>query len=67
MKIHVYHHFCDEENKKLDQILKGQEEIKKLILQSVADPEIIKKLAADLDTSTNKLKEAVDKNTPAGG
>jgi hypothetical protein len=62
MKIHVYHHFCDEENKKLDKLIQGQEEIKTLIIQSVADPVKLQELAKKLDEGQKNLQEAIDKN-----
>lgn len=34
------------------------------LLAAQNNDEIINKAASDLDTSTNKLKEAIDKNTP---
>lgn len=63
MKIHIYHHSVNdcEEKSQLDRI----EEKLDQLLGSGSNDEAIKKAASDLDTSTNELKAAVDKNTPA--
>jgi predicted Zn-dependent protease len=62
MKIHIYHHFedCDTQ-KQLDRIEKKID----LLLSQQTDNAAIAKAASDLDVSTNQLKDAVDKNTPA--
>lgn len=60
----IHHHYIHNgDEQKLDQIIKGQEEIKALIIQSVTEPAKLKELAKKLDEGQNKLQEAIDKNT----
>lgn len=61
ININIYHHYPETErmlteiSKKLDQILKHQ-----------GDQAKLGQLADKLDTSTNTLKETVDRNQPSG-
>ncbi len=57
MNIHIYIH-----SRKDKEILLKMEELRKLIITSVKDPERIKVLTDKLSESTDDLKEAIKAN-----